>query len=279
MAAALSRVLAKVVVFLVTATHACGAAASDDVPPAVGPRVAPVRGMTDWAAPRGQSARVRVQQAYLVKERPVRRLLDDAGVRGPVRQLLFRVFKDEMELEVWASGQPSGALVHVATYPVCAASGGRGPKSRQWDGQVPEGFYRIEGFNPASRFHLSMRVGYPNAWDRRRSSGVPLGGDIMIHGNCVSIGCLAMTDEAIQELWILAEPVRKSGGTIHVHIFPQREVRQLASREKDPALARFWQGLADGLALFDRDRIVRTPRNDDGIYRFDASPQRADSAR
>jgi murein L,D-transpeptidase YafK len=275
MAAASSRVLAKVLVCLGFLVPAASDAVADDVPPTAGSRVAPVRGLTAWVAPGGQAARVRVQQAYLAKEGVVRRLLDDAGVRGPVRQLLFRVFKDEMELEVWASARSSGPLVHVATYPVCAASGGRGPKSRQWDGQVPEGFYRIEGFNPSSRFHLSMRVGYPNAWDRRRSRGVPLGGDIMIHGNCVSIGCLAMTDEGIRELWVLAEPVRKAGGTIHVHIFPQRDVASLVAREKDPALALFWRGLADGLARFDRDRVIRLPQNEDGLYVFGPKPVRA----
>jgi murein L,D-transpeptidase YafK len=95
----------------------------------------------------------------------------------------------------------------LKTYPVLAASGGIGPKLREFDSQVPEGLYDIESLNPNSRYHLSLRVGYPNAEDRRhaKSDGrTNLGGDIMIHGSNVSIGCLAMGDPASEELFVLA---------------------------------------------------------------------------
>ena len=127
-----------------------------------------------------------------------------AGVVYPPRRLTLLAFKQERRLEVWAGVAPRA--VFIRDYAVLAASGGPGPKLVQGDGQVPEGIYRVLWLNPNSRFHLSMKLDYPNAFDRRmaRSDGrTQLGGDIFIHGNAVSIGCLAMGDEAIEELFVL----------------------------------------------------------------------------
>lgn len=130
----------------------------------------------------------------------------DANVAYPPERFLLAGFKQERTLELYAAG-PGQELVFVRSYPVLAASGELGPKLREGDRQVPEGLYRIESLNPNSRFHLSLRVNYPNAYDRARGSEdgrSDLGGDIMIHGNAVSIGCLAMGDVAAEELFILA---------------------------------------------------------------------------
>jgi hypothetical protein len=89
-----------------------------------------------------------------------------------------------------------------------------------------------------------MQVSYPNAEDRRRSTAHGLGGAIMIHGNCASVGCLAMTDERIQELWVMADSMRRAGRTVHVHIFPARDLAGLIARTPDVELRSFWQGLA-----------------------------------
>jgi murein L,D-transpeptidase YafK len=100
----------------------------------------------------------------------------------------------------------------VRSYPILAASGRLGPKLRQGDKQVPEGLYRIESLNPNSRFHLALRVDYPNAFDQRqaaRDRRSDLGGDIMIHGGAASIGCLAMGDEAAEDLFVLVAEVGK----------------------------------------------------------------------
>jgi hypothetical protein len=100
-----------------------------------------------------------------------------------------------------------GPWRHVRDYPVLAASGRPGPKLREGDCQVPEGLYRVERLNPQSRYHLSLRLDYPNAFDREqaaREGRTSLGGDIYIHGGAVSIGCLAMGDEAVEELFVLA---------------------------------------------------------------------------
>ncbi|MCK6489753.1 MAG: L,D-transpeptidase family protein [Planctomycetes bacterium] len=124
------------------------------------------------------------------------------GMPLPGSQLALLAFKQERRLELWAEHQGRRAL--VASYAVLAASGGPGPKLREGDRQVPEGIYGIASLNPNSAYHLALRVDYPNADDRRRGAddGRPdLGGDIMIHGKAVSIGCLAMGDEAIEELF------------------------------------------------------------------------------
>jgi hypothetical protein len=132
-----------------------------------------------------------------------------AGVSYPSAALSFVVLKEERELEVWAENE--GKWVYIRTYDVLAASGGQGPKQRQGDRQVPEGIYHVVDLNPASRFHLSMKINYPNnfdiqkAHDEKRSN---LGGDIYIHGKAKSIGCLAVGDPAIEELFVL---VAKTG--------------------------------------------------------------------
>lgn len=138
-----------------------------------------------------------------------RRLLPDfrrAGVPYPPRRALLAGFKQERRLELYAAG-PSGPLKFIRAYPVLAASGKLGPKLKEGDRQVPEGFYEIEYLNPNSMFHLSMKLNYPNAFDRERAAEdgrTQLGGDIMIHGSAVSIGCIAIGDEGAEDLFVLA---------------------------------------------------------------------------
>jgi hypothetical protein len=128
-----------------------------------------------------------------------------AGVRYPPPRLALLGFKAEKRLEVWAGRGDGWAFVRA--YPIRAASGGPGPKLREGDRQVPEGVYRVELLNPMSRYHLSLRLDYPNAFDRRmakRDGRADPGGDIYIHGRAVSIGCLAMGDAAAEELFVMA---------------------------------------------------------------------------
>ncbi len=129
-----------------------------------------------------------------------------AGVAYPPTTFTLIGLKAEKRLELWAP-DAGGRPRLIKAYPILAASGGVGPKLREGDRQVPEGLYGIESLNPNSRFHLSLRVDYPNAADRRRAQAegrTGLGGDIMIHGSDVSIGCLAMGDSAAEELFVLA---------------------------------------------------------------------------
>ena len=134
----------------------------------------------------------------------LREAVTRAGSPYPPRRLRLVGLKEEKTLEVWAPG--GGRWIRLKAYPVLAASGGPGPKLREGDGQVPEGIYRLTAFNPNSSYHLSIRVDYPNAEDRRAAAldgRTTLGGDIFIHGKAVSIGCLAIGDPAIEELYLL----------------------------------------------------------------------------
>lgn len=130
-----------------------------------------------------------------------------AGVPYPPAQVVLLAFKEEKRMEIHAAGE-SGEFRRVRSYPILAASGTAGPKKREGDLQVPEGFYEIELLNPNSNFHLSLRVNYPNNEDVAQAKLenrdlATLGGDIMIHGNEVSVGCLAMGDPAAEEIFIL----------------------------------------------------------------------------
>lgn len=136
----------------------------------------------------------------------LRPAFDAAGVAYPPARVVLAAFKDEKRLELYAAGE-GGALRLIRSYSVQAASGKLGPKLREADRQVPEGCYRIEYLNPNSRFHVSMKLDYPNAFDRRHAAAegrTQPGSDIMIHGRAVSIGCLAMGDPAAEELFVLA---------------------------------------------------------------------------
>ena len=147
----------------------------------------------------GAEARERLQ-AYFAQAR----------VAYPPAELKLVGLKRDARLEAYARSA-HGDWRFVRSYPILAASGESGPKLRAGDGQVPEGLYRVELLNPNSRFHVSLRLNYPNAFDRRMAAAdgrTALGGDIMIHGSNVSIGCLAMGDPVAEELFTLAADTR-----------------------------------------------------------------------
>jgi L,D-transpeptidase catalytic domain len=162
-------------------------------------------------------------------ERRLRSAFEWAGLSLPPRKLTLLALKEEKRLEVYADGE-DGTSRFILSYPILAASGTAGPKLREGDRQVPEGFYRIELLNPNSRYHLSLRVNYPNVSDieRARADGrelSSLGGDIMIHGGAESIGCLAIGDPAIEELFVLV--ARTGLDKVRLIIAP-RDLRQRA---------------------------------------------------
>jgi hypothetical protein len=133
-------------------------------------------------------------------------LFEAAAVSYPPRAVVLVGLKRERRVEVYA-GPSSDRLAFVRDYAVTAASGGPGPKLREGDKQVPEGIYAVEALNPNSRFHLSLRLDYPNEFDRRIAENEgrnELGGDIMIHGGAKSIGCIAVGDEGAEDLFVLA---------------------------------------------------------------------------
>ncbi|PTY02188.1 hypothetical protein DB346_09925 [Verrucomicrobia bacterium LW23] len=191
-------------------------------PPAPGPSGVTSMAATDYLldpdhnAPHTPPAPVKPAGPYSITERMkqfaptaearLKPAFRSAGVAYPPAYVTLIGFKEEKRLQLYAAGADRKFTL-IRTYPVRAASGVPGPKLREGDGQVPEGLYRVELLNPNSSYHLSLRVNYPSEYDRERAredGRQELGGDIMIHGRAVSIGCLAMGDRAIEELFVLA---------------------------------------------------------------------------
>jgi hypothetical protein len=195
-------------------------------PPVVAEEVPAVRMPTEWASGTINGVK-RIEEAKAAKLDVVKGLFKDAGVAYPPSQILLRGFKKEKRVEVWAAADITGPLTHVTTYEVCYASGELGPKRKEGDRQVPEGFYGVNLYNPSSSYHLAFQVSYPNQSDRILGDKRTPGSEIMIHGNCVSIGCLAMSDERIQEIWLAVTAVRDRRGKIDVHLFPTRDMAGL----------------------------------------------------
>lgn len=140
----------------------------------------------------------------------LRPYFQQAGVAYPPKEITLVGLKQEKKLELWAKDGNRPGFRFIRDYPIRAASGKHGPKLRQGDRQVPEGVYRIVRLNPNSNYHLSMRLNYPNEFDRlhaNREGRFEPGSDIYIHGDSVSAGCLAMGDAAIEELFVLAAHV------------------------------------------------------------------------
>ena len=224
-------------------------------------------------------AESRVTVARKHSEAAVRGLVTRAGLPYPPREIFLRAFKREATLEVWAR-EDSGAFKLLAEYRVLKSSGQPGPKRREGDRQVPEGFYEIERFNPESLFHLSLGLNYPNDSDRVLSDREHPGNDIFIHGKAASIGCLPIGDPAIEELYLLALDVKERGQKkIPVHIFPARmrgaEWASFAAGNTagNPALARFWAQLQPAYDAFESDhRVPAFTVAPDGSYRVTTTP-------
>jgi murein L,D-transpeptidase YafK len=139
----------------------------------------------------------------------------------PPQAMYLRSFKYERELEVWVQTNSKEGFKLFKTYKVCQQSGTMGPKRAEGDYQVPEGFYYINEFNPNSHFHLALGLNYPNASDRILADQNKPGSAIYIHGNCVSTGCIPITDGPIEELYQMANVVNVAGQEfIPVHVFP-----------------------------------------------------------
>lgn len=200
------------------------------------------------------------------------RMLKNAGIAPTSPRIYFRVFKQERQLEVWAAKSSTDSFQLLRTYSVAGLSGTLGPKRKEGDRQVPEGLYVVDRFNPASRFHLSLGLNYPNASDRILADAKAPGGDIFIHGSDKSIGCLAMTDLLIEEIYTLARWARSSGQrTIRVDIFPFRMTASARATisSQYPSHRVLWNDLALVYAAFQRTKRVPTFTVDaDGRYRL-----------
>lgn len=165
----------------------------------------------------------RIGEALKRKEDTLMRQFAEKGLTWPARYIYIRSFKYDSQIEVWVKQQLNDKFTLFKTYKVCALAGTLGPKRMQGDYQVPEGFYYINEFNPKSQYHLSLGLNYPNSSDRILSDSLMPGGDIYIHGSCVTTGCIPVNDQQIEELYILAAHAKNQGQDfIPVHIFPIR---------------------------------------------------------
>jgi|APTNR8051073442_1049403.scaffolds.fasta_scaffold39906_1 murein L,D-transpeptidase YafK len=183
-------------------------------------------------------------------------------------EVYLRAFKEEKLLEIWKWNGTNYVLYD--TFPICYSSGILGPKKKQGDKQVPEGFYEVKVFNPASSYHLSLGLNYPNKRDEIVNKA-PRGGDIYIHGMCVSIGCLAMEDAPIEEIYIVAMLAKAAGQkTIPVHIFPFKMTDQKIKEHIETSyifLKDFWKSIQPAYTYFEMNkRIPKVEVDSKGNY-------------
>jgi murein L,D-transpeptidase YafK len=186
---------------------------------------------------------------------------------APGDPVFIRVFKLESELELWV--RKDGRFVHFATYPICLWSGRLGPKLKEGDRQAPEGFYTVDSdaLNPNSRMHRSFNLGFPNAFDQAHGR---TGSFLMVHGGCASIGCFAVTDPAVDEIWrMITAALDKGQPRFAVHAFPFRMTeRNLRLRRGNPWES-FWDNLRQGYDLFEQSRVPPVASVCKGRYVFE----------
>jgi murein L,D-transpeptidase YafK len=171
--------------------------------------------------------------------------------------IFVRIFKEESELEVWKA-RDDGRFYHFKTYPICNWSGNVGPKITLGDKQAPEGFYRVATtqMNPNSQYYLAFNLGYPNAYDRALQR---TGDALMVHGKCKSVGCYAMTDALIEEIYTLAREALKGGQeSFEVHAFPFRMTEANLARYAGNENVPFWTSLKQGYDFFEKYRLPPT---------------------
>ncbi len=201
-------------------------------------------------------------------EKDLKTALEEKGFKLG-SELFIRAYKEERVLELFLKKKNSQTFELFRTYPIAAASGSLGPKLVEGDGQVPEGFYFVTpgAMNPNSAFHLSFDIGYPNAYDRAHDR---TGTYIMVHGSNVSIGCLAMTDEKIEEIYTIADEALNAGQPFfRVHIFPFRMTDARMEKAAENEWIGFWKNLKTGHDLFEKNKTPPNVTVSDKMYIFE----------
>ncbi len=203
----------------------------------------------------------RVAAAFSSMEDSVIKQFENKKLAWPPQEMYIRSFKYDRQLEVWVKANDKEPFKLFKTYKVCMQSGSMGPKRIEGDYQVPEGFYYINEFNPNSNYHLALGLNYPNASDKILSDSVRPGNAIYIHGNCVSTGCIPISDLPMEEVYIIATHVKTRGQDfIPVHVFPvkynvKRSADYLTQTLKTrPALADFTSKLKDVFNFFEEKK-------------------------
>jgi len=180
--------------------------------------------------------------------------------------LFMRIFKESKELELWVGKGKTFAL--FKTYTIHHFSGNPGPKLKEGDRQAPEGFYSVtpDRMNPHSSYHLAFNLGYPNRYDQAHGR---TGSALMVHGSTVSIGCYAMTDARIEEIYTLADGALRSGQpAFQVHCFPFRMTAEKLIQHQETTWYNFWVNLKEGYDFFEKTRIPPDVQVKDKRYLF-----------
>lgn len=217
----------------------------------------------------------RVSQAWMKYNDSLKKEFSARGLSYPPRDIYVRSFKSNNEMELWARDSDTARYRLVKTYRVCALSGILGPKRVEGDRQVPEGLYFIDDFNPKSEYYLSLLISYPNYSDLVLGHKQKPGGDIYIHGGCVTVGCLPLTDAFIQEFYVLCLNAKINGQNyIPVHIFPTRFDRVGLNflgktYSHDLEKQKFWVNLKAGYDYFEaHHKLLPVMYAQDGRYVF-----------
>lgn len=215
----------------------------------------------------------RVRTAVKEKEEFIKNILKNNNIILEDINILITVYKQEDILEIYAKNESDKIYKKIASYNIAAKSGVLGPKRMEGDLQVPEGFYYIDRFNPASSYYLSLGINYPNESDKKKSVNQRLGGDIFIHGSYATIGCIPMTDDKIKEIYMYAVYAKDSGqNKIHVYIFPFKMNDANFNHYKkyyNKNIVSFWTNIKSGYDIFEytkKELNIKTDYNGDYIF-------------
>lgn len=201
----------------------------------------------------------RVKTAYTKKWQSLQTQLENKKIDKTNFDLYFRIFKLEKEFEVWVKNTTDNKYTLLKIIPICASSGDLGPKRKQGDYQVPEGFYEIATFNPNSSYHLAMKINYPNQSDKIKKIASDPGGDIMIHGNCVTIGCIPLENDPVEEVYVLSTEAKNKKNAINIAIYPCRfneKNNKMLSEKYSQEKNIFWETLKKPYAHFDKNNTL-----------------------
>jgi murein L,D-transpeptidase YafK len=204
----------------------------------------------------------RVKEARHSKENNLKSLFESKAINYPPDKIFLRAFKQDKILEIWVKTKENHKFQFLKSYKFTKSSGTLGPKRKEGDYQIPEGFYYIDRFNPQSNFYLSLGINYPNQSDKLLGNKDKPGGDIFIHGGAASVGCIPIGDENIKELYLLCLDVKSSGlKNIPVHIFPTKltdeGINYLKTKYPEKMdLIDFWENLKAGYDYFEEDKMV-----------------------
>lgn len=191
---------------------------------------------------------------FMSCQKPIPKEVIDSLKDVAGKEVFIRIFKQENILEVWTKIENSQKFEFYKEYEICTWSGSLGPKLKEGDGQSPEGFYTVgkSQLKPDSSYHRAFNIGFPNSFDKVNGR---TGSFIMVHGDCVSIGCYAMTDKFIEEIYHLAESALNNGQKkFSVHIFPFKMTKENLNKHSKNKWFQFWLNLKEGHDLFEQTK-------------------------